>query len=195
MQPYSNACENNKVPILNVLQSVFNEVSTVLEIGTGTAQHAVYFAPAMPHLTWQTSDVIDNHLGIMSWLDALPANNLLPPLELDLRDDWQIGQYDAVFTSNTLHIIDQTLVVAFFKKISQCLNSGGKLCIYGPFNYDGEFTSESNAEFDNWLKVKNPNSGIRDFEWICELAKQAKLALIHDHTMPANNRLLEFVKR
>jgi cyclopropane fatty-acyl-phospholipid synthase-like methyltransferase len=195
MQPYSNACENNKVPILNVLQSVFNDVSTVLEIGTGTAQHAVYFAPSMPHLTWQTSDVIDNHPGIMSWLDALPASNLLPPLELDLRDDWQIAQYDAVFTSNTLHIIDQTLVVAFFSKISQCLNVGGKLCIYGPFNYGGQFTSESNAEFDNWLKVKSPNSGVRDFEWICELAKQAKLALTQDHTMPANNRLLEFVKR
>ena len=195
MQPYSNACENNKVPILTILQSVLSDVSSVLEIGTGTAQHAVYFAPLMPHLTWQTSDVIDNHPGIMSWLDALPASNLLPPLELDLRDDWQIRQYDAVFTSNTLHIVDQTLVIAFFKKISQCLNVGGKLCIYGPFNYGGQFTSESNAEFDNWLKVKNITSGIRDFEWICELAKQAKLELIHDHTMPANNRLLEFVKR
>ena len=114
MQPYSNACENNKVPILTILQSVLSDVSSVLEIGSGTAQHAVYFAPLMPHLTWQTSDVIDNHPGIMSWLDALPASNLLAPLELDLREDWQIAQYDAVFTSNTLHIIESTLVVAFF---------------------------------------------------------------------------------
>lgn len=195
MQPYSKACENNKEPILAILKSAFSNVSNVLEIGSGSGQHAVHFAPALPHLVWQTSDVVINHQGMMAWLNAFPADNLLPPLALDLNDEWQIARYDAIFTANTLHIVKQSLVTSFFDKTAKHLNVGGKLCIYGPFNYAGKFTSESNAEFDNWLKIKSPECGIRDFEWICELANEAQLELVKDHEMPANNRLLEFIKR
>jgi len=195
MQPYSKACENNKEPILAILKSAFSNVSNVLEIGSGSGQHAVHFAPALPHLVWQTSDVVINHQGMMAWLNAFPADNLLPPLALDLNDEWQIARYDAIFTANTLHIVNQSLVTSFFDKTAKHLNVGGKLCIYGPFNYAGKFTSESNAEFDNWLKIKSPECGIRDFEWICELANEAQLELVKDHEMPANNRLLEFIKR
>lgn len=195
MQPYSKACENNKEPILAILKSAFSNVSNVLEIGSGSGQHAVHFAPALPHLVWQTSDVVINHQGMMAWLNAFPADNLLPPLALDLNDEWPIARYDAIFTANTLHIVNQSLVTSFFDKTAKHLNVGGKLCIYGPFNYAGKFTSESNAEFDNWLKIKSPECGIRDFEWICELANEAQLELVKDHEMPANNRLLEFIKR
>ncbi|AIY64248.1 DUF938 domain-containing protein [Pseudoalteromonas piratica] len=194
MQPYSKACENNKEPILAILKSAFSNVSNVLEIGSGSGQHAVHFAPALPHLVWQTSDVVINHQGMMAWLNAFPADNLLPPLPLDLNDEWQIARYDAIFSANTLHIVNQSLVTSFFDKTAKHLNVGGKLCIYGPFNYAGKFTSESNAEFDNWLKIKSPECGIRDFEWICELANEAQLELVKDHEMPANNRLLEFIK-
>lgn len=195
MQPYSKACENNKEPILAILKSAFSNVSNVLEIGSGSGQHAVHFAPALLHLVWQTSDVVINHQGMMAWLNAFPADNLLPPLALDLNDEWPIARYDAIFTANTLHIVNQSLVTSFFDKTAKHLNVGGKLCIYGPFNYAGKFTSESNAEFDNWLKIKSPECGIRDFEWICELANEAQLELVKDHEMPANNRLLEFIKR
>ena len=151
MQPYSKACENNKEPILAILKSAFSNVSNVLEIGSGSGQLAVHFAPALPHLVWQTSDVVINHQGMMAWLNAFPADNLLPPLALDLNDEWQIARYDAIFTANILHIVNQSLVTSFFDKTAKHLNVGGKLCIYGPFNYAGKFTSESNAEFDNWL--------------------------------------------
>ncbi|MEC8328231.1 MAG: DUF938 domain-containing protein [Pseudomonadota bacterium] len=195
MQPYSKACENNKDPILSILKSAFSNATSVLEIGSGSGQHAVYFAPALAHLSWQTSDVLANHQGMMAWLDAFPSPNLLPPLALDIAEPWQITQYDGMFTANTLHIVSPQLVEAFFEKVNRFLAQNGTLCIYGPFNYHGEFTSPSNAEFDQWLKVKDNTRGIRDFEWICQLAVKAGLELITDHEMPANNRLLEFIKR
>ena len=195
MQPYSKACENNKDPILSILKSAFSNATSVLEIGSGSGQHAVYFAPALAHLSWQTSDVLANHQGMMAWLDAFPSPNLLPPLALDIAEPWQIAQYDGIFTANTLHIVSSQLVEAFFEKVNRFLAQNGTLCIYGPFNYHGEFTSPSNAEFDQWLKVKDNTRGIRDFEWICQLAAKAGLELITDHEMPANNRLLEFIKR
>ena len=195
MQPYSKACENNKDPILSILKSAFSNATSVLEIGSGSGQHAVYFAPALAHLSWQTSDVLANHQGMMAWLDAFPSPNLLPPLALDIAEPWQITQYDGMFTANTLHIVSPQLVEAFFEKVNRYLAQNGTLCIYGPFNYHGEFTSPSNAEFDQWLKVKDNTRGIRDFEWICQLAVKVGLELITDHEMPANNRLLEFIKR
>lgn len=195
MQPYSKACEKNKEPILAILKLAFADVARVLEIGSGSGQHAVHFAPALPHLIWQTSDVPVNHSGMQYWLDAFPAPNLLPPLSLDISEPWQITQYDGIFTANTLHIVNPQLVEAFFEKVKCFLAPNGTLCIYGPFNYNGQFTSDSNAEFDQWLKVKDSTRGIRDFEWICQLAADAGLELITDHEMPANNRLLEFIKR
>lgn len=193
-KPFSQACENNKTSIISILQQAFSNIDSVLEIGSGTGQHATFFAKHLSHVKWQTSDLLINHEGIKQWLSEYPASNLLSPLILDLSQIWPIKTTTGIFTANTLHIVSWELVVAFFKSIEKHLQSKGKLCIYGPFNYQGKFTSESNANFDVWLKQRNELSGIRDFETIMTLAKSAGITLVKDHKMPANNRLLEFIK-
>ncbi|QNP48273.1 DUF938 domain-containing protein [Diaphorobacter aerolatus] len=194
--PFSQACENNREPILAVLQSTFAQSSHVLEIGSGTGQHGVYFAPRLPHLVWQTSDLAHNHAGILAWHAAQPAANLRAPFVLDLnRGDWPDGDhFDAVFTSNTAHIVSWPLVQRMFALVGQHLPDGGRFAIYGPFNYGGSFTSESNRAFDASLRQRDPRSGIRHFEDIVALARSQSLSLLQDHAMPANNRLLVFGK-
>jgi len=197
-KPFSQACENNKRPILDVLTKVYSTTKHVLEIGSGTGQHAVFFGQHLPHLSWQTSDLLHNHAGINAWLDEVSLTNIQKPIVVDLNDTWpQLNQnqpVDALFTANTLHIINWSLVIKFFEAIKQNLAAQAKVCIYGPFNYQGKFTSESNANFDLWLKERDIGSGIRDIEAILKLAKSASLELIDDHCMPANNRLLIFTK-
>ena len=187
-KPFSQACENNKQPILNHLKTVLQECQHVLEIGSGTGQHAVYFAANMPQLIWQCSDRAENIDGIRSWLTG---TNLPAPLTLDVRDsNWPVEQYDAIFSANTLHIMSWPEVELFFHKVNVQLKANALLCIYGPFKYGGDFTSPSNADFDLWLKRNNPVSGIRDFEAIRELAEHTGFQLVADHRMPANNQLL-----
>jgi len=197
-KPFSQASENNKQPILNILSKVFSSTKHVLEIGSGTGQHAAFFGQSLPHLTWQTSDLPINHPGINQWLDETNATNVLKPIVIDLNATWPTLvnniQVDGIYTANTLHIISWPLVVKFFEGIAQNLKAHGNVCIYGPFNYQGNFTSESNANFDLWLKDRDLNSGIRDIEAIMTLANSANLTLIDDHAMPANNRLLVFSK-
>ena len=193
-RPFSQACENNKPFILPIISEAFSHCKTLLEVGSGTGQHAVHFAANMPWLTWQTSDVMANHQGIKQWISQYPAPNLLSPVELDLNNEWPVTTIDAIYTANTLHIISWPLVQAFFNGVATHVNANGTLCIYGPFNYQGKFTSDSNAHFDLWLKARDSQSGIRDIEAIEELAEQAGLSLEHDHAMPANNRLLVFKK-
>ncbi|GIC75707.1 DUF938 domain-containing protein [Moritella sp. F3] len=193
-KPFSQSCENNKQAILTVLTGEFTQPLRILEIGTGSAQHAVHFAAQLPFLTWQTSDLACNHAGIHTWLDSVDLANLKRPLLLDLNQDWPIDSVEGIFTANTLHIVSWPLVKRFFQGVGRHLASGGKLCIYGPFNYDGLFTSPSNADFDVWLKNIDSERGIRDIEAINQLANEQDLVLMHDHTMPANNRLLVFVK-
>jgi len=196
--PFSQACENNKKPILAQLRLAFSQCNQVLEIGSGTGQHAVYFAKKLSHLNWQTSDLLINHQGINQWLQQFPSNNLQPPIIIDLKRPWPLSNIaspiDGIFTANTLHIVSWPLVIAFFNGIATHLVSKGTVCIYGPFNYQGQFSSDSNATFNLSLKDRDINSGIRDFEAIIELASAAKLQLINDHQMPANNRLMVFVK-
>ncbi|TWX73588.1 DUF938 domain-containing protein [Colwellia sp. C1TZA3] len=193
-KPFSQACENNKLAILAALVDSFKTSKTVLEVGSGSGQHAVYFAPNMPWLSWQTSDILANHQGISQWLKEYPVGNLLHPIELDLNHPWPIEKIDAIYTANTLHIVSWPLVAAFFSGVSQHLNPQGKLCIYGPFNYQGQYSSESNAGFDIWLKERDNQSAIRDVEAIIALAENVDLSLENDHAMPANNRLLVFKK-
>ena len=193
-KPFSQSCENNKQAILTALTGEFPQPQRILEIGTGSAQHAVYFAAQLPHLTWQTSDLACNHAGIHSWLDSVSLANLHRPILLDLNQPWPIGNVDGIFTANTLHIVSWPLVKNFFQGVGEHLSSGGKLCIYGPFNFQGQFTSQSNADFDVGVKNIDVERGIRDIEAISQLANQQGLILRDDHAMPANNRLIVFVK-
>ncbi|WP_404302599.1 DUF938 domain-containing protein [Alicycliphilus denitrificans] len=191
--PFSQACENNRAPILAVLLQAFADRRQVLEIGSGTGQHGVHFAPRLPHLVWQTSDLAGNHAGIRAWQAAYPAPNLRPPLLLDLASSgWPDGPFDAVFSANTAHIVAWPLVEQLFALAGAHLPAGGVLALYGPFNYGGTYTSDSNRAFDAWLRARDPASGIRHFEDILALAASHGLALEHDHPMPANNRLLVF---
>ena len=191
MKPYAEACERNRAPIADVLRDAFGGCAAVLEIASGTGQHAVYFGAQLPHLTWQTSELPEHHAGIMAWLAEAQLPNVLPPLKLDVdAADWPPRRYDAVFTSNTLHIIAWSAVECMFAGIARALPAGGVLAVYGPFNCGGRHTSDSNEEFDEWLKARDPASGIRDFENVDALARSYGFALAQDVAMPANNRTL-----
>ncbi|MDD3519078.1 MAG: DUF938 domain-containing protein, partial [Chromatiales bacterium] len=191
MKPFAESCEQNRLPILDVLRVEFATASRVLEIGSGTGQHAVFFAAELPHLTWQTSDLPETHAGIQAWLDDARLPNVLPPFALDVRaGTWPEEPYDAVFSANAVHIMGWDAVEAMFEGIGRVLDESGVLALYGPFNYGGRYTSESNARFDQWLRARDPASGIRDFEALDALARAAGLSLASDHAMPANNRTL-----
>lgn len=195
MRPTAESCLRNQDPILEQLLPLFADRKRVLEIASGTGQHAVHFGRAMPHLQWQSSELPVNHAGIHAWLEDAALPNVLPPVHLDVSEaNWPVEAVDAVFNANTVHIVSWPAVQSMFAGIGQVLAAGGVLVLYGPFNYDGAFTSESNARFEQWLKNRDPLSGIRDFEAICELAAQQGLQLRDDIAMPANNRLLVWRK-
>jgi SAM-dependent methyltransferase len=190
VKPYSEACARNREPILAVLRRHFADRRRVLEIGSGTGQHAVHFAAAMPHLIWQASELPANLPGARLWLEQAALANLPPPLALDVAGPWPEARFDAAFTANTLHIMSWTHVRALFAALPAVLAPGALLAVYGPFNYGGTFTSESNAAFDAWLKARASDSGVRDFEALDALARSAGFALIEGCAMPAHNRLL-----
>lgn len=191
MKPYAESCDINKDPILDVLREVFADRRLVLELASGTGQHAVHFGRALPHLTWQTSELTENHAGIQAWLDEAQLPNVLGPVHIDANDvHWPVSHYDAIFNANTVHILSWVEVEKLFSGIERVLATGGILCLYGPFNYGGKFTSESNARFDVWLKSRNPLSGVRDFEALNALASQQGMVLLKDIEMPINNRTL-----
>ncbi|MDR3391491.1 MAG: DUF938 domain-containing protein [Sulfuriferula sp.] len=195
MKPHSPSCERNQAPILEQLQMLFADRRHVLEIASGTGQHAVYFGRALPHLIWQTSDLLPNHDGIHAWLAEAQLENVLPPLVLDVTEpDWPVTGVDAVFNANTVHIVSWPAVQRMFAGVGQVLLPDGLLCLYGPFNYGGAYTSASNADFDVWLKARDAQSGIRDFEAVCALAEAQGLRLLQDVAMPSNNRLLVWRK-
>lgn len=190
-KPFSPSCARNQDPILAVLRGAFAARRRVLEIGSGTGQHAVHFAAAMPHLVWQCSDRIENHEGIRAWLADAQLPNTPPPLRLDVNQShWPAGPFDAVFSANSLHIMGWDEVQTLFRRLPELLAPEATLAVYGPFNYGGRFTSQSNAEFDARLKGDDPKRGIRDFEAVDALAVAAGFALLADHPMPANNRCL-----
>ena len=189
-RPFAPACERNREPILAVLRTHFADRRHVLEVASGTGQHAVHFAAAMPWLTWQCADLAPQLPGIRQWLDEAGLPNTPPPLALDVAGPWPAGPYDAVFGANVLHIVGWPGVEAFFAGAGRVLGNAGMLVVYGPFNVDGEYTSASNREFDAWLKARDPGSGIRDIEALHALAARAGLQPVDDVAMPANNRCL-----
>jgi SAM-dependent methyltransferase len=188
---FSSACERNREPILATLRELLATRTRVLEIGSGTGQHAVFFAAHLPHLEWQTSDLPHNHASIIAWQQDAQLHNVLPPLALDAAAaEWPAACFDAIFSANTCHIMAWHEVQAMFEGVGRVLLPGGVLCIYGPFNYGGAFTSASNAQFDASLRAQQPHMGIRDFDTVNALALAQGLTLQADHAMPANNRLL-----
>jgi hypothetical protein len=191
-KPYSAASERNREPILGVLREHFADRRRVLEIGSGTGQHAVHFAAALPHLEWQASDRRENLPGIRQWLDEAQLGNTPAPLELEVAGAWPTGRYDAVFTANTLHIMSWPEVEAMFAGLAGVLEADATLVVYGPFNIDGRFTSDSNAAFDASLRLHAPHMGIRDRGTVVALAQAHGLRLAADVPMPANNRCLVF---
>lgn len=193
--PFSQASENNKTPILEVLREHFTEPGLVLEIGTGTGQHAEYFAHHLPHLTWQPSDRPGHEDVCRARLDAAALANLRPPLALDVtQTPWPIDAADGVFSANTAHIMSWPMVEAMFAGVGRLLSAGGRFCLYGPFNENGQFTSDSNARFDSYLRTRDPAMGIRDWEAVDWLAQQHGLSLQARQAMPANNQLLVWMK-
>jgi hypothetical protein len=193
-KPFAPACERNREPILAVLREHFADRRRVLEIGSGTGQHAVHFALALSDLRWQTSDRAANLPGIRMWLDEAALPNTPPPIELDVRGPWPDDVFDAAFTANTLHIMAWDEVEYLFDALPRVLSADAVVALYGPFNYEGRFTSESNAAFDARLRAENPRQGIREFEAVEALARRAGFTLVADHAMPANNRTLVFRK-
>jgi hypothetical protein len=189
--PFSQACENNKAYILEILIEAFADRRCVLEIAAGTGQHACHFAGQMPWLRWQPTELRDNLPLLEPRCEHFAGGNLLAPLALDVRTaPWPVPLPDAVFGANFLHIMAFSAVQDFFEGLGQYGEADTLLAVYGPFNYRGRYTSPSNARFDQWLAQQHPESAIRHFEEIDRLARAAGFVLQADHDMPANNRLL-----
>ncbi len=195
MKPSSTACDRNRDPIFEMIAPLLAMRAAVLEIGSGTGQHAVYFAAKLPHLIWHVSDRAEYHEGIRAWLTEAELENTRGPLELNVTQVlWPKLEVDAVYSANTTHIMHWHEVEAMFAGVGALLSVSGLFLLYGPFNYHGRYTSESNAHFDASLKLRDPHSGLRDFEAIERLAHQAGLHLRQDQAMPANNRMLVWEK-
>jgi SAM-dependent methyltransferase len=199
--PFSAACERNRGPILEVLREAFRDRREVLELGSGTGQHAVHFASALPQLCWQPTERASQLAGLGARLALEGPPNLRLALELDLgQSDWPQGpaaglRWDAAFSANTLHIVAEPLVERFFAGLGATLAADARLAVYGPFRYRGRFTTASNADFDATLRQRDPSSGIRDVEWIESLAAGQGFRLEADYPMPAHNQLLVWARR
>ena len=194
-KPFSEACERNRDPILGVLKDWFILPGNVLEIGSGTGQHAVYFAEHLPHLTWFATDREENLAGIAEWIASASLPNLRGPYKLDVRSEvWPVREAKYAFTANTTHIMSWHEVECMFAGVSVALDPGGKFCVYGPFNRNGEFTSDSNRQFDEMLRARSPVMGIRDDRAFIALGARCELTFAADYALPARNRLLVWGK-
>lgn len=193
-KPYAVSCDRNSEPILEVLKSYLPDCQSLLELGAGTGQHAIFMAPHFKSLTWTLADMEDRHEGIRLWLKDFPRANVQGPLEYEAgKTGLPEGDYDSVFTANTLHILSWANCLSLFDDLKG-LKEGGLFVVYGAFKYDGAFTSESNENFEKWLQEKFPGGGIRDFENVESELRQRQFVLVKDHTMPANNQMLVFKK-
>lgn len=191
MKPFSESCVQNQAEICGILKDLLHDKKQVLEIGSGTGQHAVFFAKHLPHLVWQTSDQLVYHSGIQLWLDEANLENTRNPLELNVSQKvWPDFTVDTIFSANAVHIMSWDNVVDYFEQGSKLLQENGLFILYGPFNYNGNYTSESNANFDVWLKSRDSKSGVRDFEALDALANQGDMKLKQDIPMATNNRIL-----
>ena len=189
--PFSQAAENNRQPVQDAFTGLLADARCVLEVGAGTGQHAVAFSKAFPHLNWVPTEHPEALPRLAPRCIEFGPSNLESPVALDLAvQPWPSVAADVVYSANTLHIVDKTLVEAFFEGLGTLPEPAEQVLVYGPFNYGGEYTSPSNARFDQWLAQQSEYSAIRDFEWVNELASEAGFELLEDNPMPANNRLI-----
>ena len=185
---FAAAAERNAAPLLEILRHEFADSRSVLEIGSGTGQHAVTFAGQLPHLSWQPSDVAENCPGIKAWISDSKLDNVLPPIELDVRDnDAGDAQFDAAFSANTAHIMDLDAVQRMFGVLGKALEPGGLFCLYGPFCIDGQFNTPSNEAFDASLRQRDASMGIRDLEVLDLFAMINRMQRERLYAMPSNN--------
>lgn len=189
-KPFAGSCEQNKAVILESIAAYLRPGIEVLEVASGTGQHAVHFASLHPQVLWQTSDLAENLEGINAWVREANLPNLPAPIELDVRNQWPSKKYDIIFSANAIHIMNEETVAQCIADCTQCMTADAHLIVYGPFNYAGKYTSISNQQFDGWLKARDPESGIKHFEWVDRLAAAAGMKLVDDIAMPANNRAL-----
>ncbi len=193
--PFSQSCENNQSFILEVLREAFADRRKVLEVASGTGQHACHFASHMPWLQWQPTELPANLPILQPRCAAYTGDNVLPPVALDVcADPWPVAIPDTLFSANSLHIMAFSAVEQLFAALGRSAGHDVKMAIYGPFNYDGKYSSDSNARFDEWLAQRHPDSAIRDFEAVNRLAERMDFVLQADYEMPANNRLLVWRK-
>ena len=189
-RPHASAAGRNAAPILEVLERELSDCTDVLEIGSGTGQHAVNFAARLNHTVWQTSDLRENLDGIRQWIADTGVGNVLDPIELDvLKSDSPMSGFDAVFSSNTTHIMSYEAVTRMFGLVGRTLRPEGVFVLYGPFRVHGRCTTDSNAAFDAALRSRNPLMGLRDLDDLGTLGELAGIALARVYAMPANNLL------
>lgn len=193
---FSDSAERNREPILDVLRRVLPPRGVVLEVGSGTGMHAAWFAPHLPGLTWQPSDVEEESLAsVRAWAVSAAAPNLLDPVPLDvLAPEWPVRAADAVVAINLLHISPPETGAALMRGAAAVLPKGGVLYLYGPFLEDGVHNAPSNAAFDASLRRRNAEWGLRDVSDLRATAAQHGLTFVEQVPMPANNRSLVFRK-
>ena len=193
MEGFSQAADNNKTPILNTFSEWLSNNELVLEIGSGSGQHAIHIAKALQKIRWQPTEHPRALQSLINNISSFGSPNILAPESLDLAAvEWPTESVDCVYSANVIHIIDETLGRRLIETAAESLKAGGLFALYGPFKYQGDFTTTSNAEFDDWLKDRNSRSGIRDFEWVMRLAQDSGLTFMEDRSMPANNQFLAF---
>ena len=193
---YSPASARNRQPILEVLERVLPSAATVLELASGSGEHAIYFSKNLPHLTWQPSDVDDDGLAsVESWVEHEALPNVRKPLRLDVcADDWIDEPVDAIYCCNMIHITPWEMTEALMRGVGKHLKAGGRLVTYGPYRIGDEHTAPSNASFDHSLRSRDARWGVRDFEAVSEEAKKNGLVFVERVAMPANNFILVFRK-
>ncbi len=196
MQGYSPAADNNKAAILSVLTNYFAEGDHVLEVGSGSGQHAIHMSAALPQIRWQPSDRAITLAALSANIREYGTPNVQQPIELDLAKlpPALPRGVQCIYAANVMHIVSEPLGATLIKLAAQSLLKDGYLVLYGPYRYGGKFTTESNKDFDGWLKDRDSSSGVRDFEWVEKLANESGLTLIKDHAMPANNQCLVYKK-
>lgn len=195
MERFSQAADNNQNVILHVMRAWLPDGGDVLEIGSGSGQHAIHMAKSISALRWQPTE----QAGVLAALTQNVRNygtpNIAIPISLDLsKHEWPTRGFDAVYSANVLHIVNTTLGATLIQGSAAVLERGGFVLLYGPFKYRGKFTTESNANFDAFLRDRDSKSGIRDVEWVSAIAEEEGLKLIEDQDMPANNQFLIFRK-